>query len=483
MRPILAGIETEYGLAVEGGGAEDQLEEARTFVRCYEGVAFAGWDTRKETPRNDLRGFRADRLAVDPEDRQFDRPGPARETEDLRSDRVLSNGARFYNDHGHPEYATPECATLDEIAEFDKFGESILYQTACNYTTRTGRTARIYKNNTDFQGASYGTHENYLIPRNLNLQTYQDAVIPVLIARTALCGAGKVGSESGTSCAYQLSQRADFLTELASVDTLYRRPIFNTRDEPHTDPRLWRRLHVIAGDANRIPAATARKIGLIKLALHLAEADAAPRWEFEDPVRAFHTLSRNSEGGFELRLQGGHTTTALEVLESYYAAAEARLDLTEELCALIAECRTLGNVLSTHAPGPLPIDWVAKKRLLEMALEERGTDWDDPALASYDLEYHRVDPAESLYDALIEIGEIPKENLSVSKERTRAFARGLAIQKFSDALATLSWGSLVFKTERGHEEVPLPPDLEYPMELEHAPDVETFIRILRRNIP
>src|SRR5207253_1479823 len=152
---------------------------------------------------------------------------------EVRSDRVLPNGARLYNDHGHPEYSTPECLSLSELAMHDKAGEIAVLRAAKAYQESSGLQAQIYKNNTDFHGASYGTHENYLVPRAVGYEKLFKAITPMLIARQILCGAGKVGSESGSPARYQLSQRADFFTEPSSVDTLYRRPVFNTRDEPH----------------------------------------------------------------------------------------------------------------------------------------------------------------------------------------------------------------------------------------------------------
>src|SRR5208282_2425209 len=162
---ILAGIETEYGFTVEGRGADDQIDDAIAFLRGYPGPSFIGWDYCYESPRADLRGFRLDHLAVDPEDAKRDAGRTYGAPHEVRSDRVLPNGARFYNDHGHPEYATPECWSLDELIRHDTAGEFVLLRAARSLADATGREVRVYKNNTDFHGSSYGTHESYLVPR------------------------------------------------------------------------------------------------------------------------------------------------------------------------------------------------------------------------------------------------------------------------------------------------------------------------------
>src|SRR5579871_1304381 len=156
---ILAGIETEYGFTVEGRSADDQIEDAIAFVRGYPGPCFAGWDYCYESPRADLRGFRLDRLAVDPEDAKRDTGKTYGTPHEVRSDRILPNGARFYNDHGHPEYATPECSNLRDLVAHDRAGERIVWECAQRRARDLDAPVHIYKNNTDYHGASYGTHE------------------------------------------------------------------------------------------------------------------------------------------------------------------------------------------------------------------------------------------------------------------------------------------------------------------------------------
>lgn len=487
-RRILAGIETEYGLLLEGRGAEDQIDDSMALVRGYPGRCFSGWDYRYESPRADLRGFRLDRLAHDPEDAKFDHGRSYGSDSEIRSDRILLNGARFYNDHGHPEYSTPECLSLDELGMHDCAGQIAVHRAARALADDRGLSVSVYKNNTDFHGASYGTHENYLVPRSLGFERLFKAALPMLVVRQVLTGAGKVGSEHGGKCDFQLSQRADFFAEPVNTETLYRRPIFNTRDEPHADPRDWIRLHVISGDANMIMRCTARKVGLIKLALQLCINGTEPIWKFADPVRAFQSISRDQSNEFKIELQGRSWTTAREVFESYFAAAEATLELDDDACWTIYNSRLLLDALdSDPALFRSQVDWAAKRGMLEHFMEEEGMDWGDPTLASFDLEYHNIDPEEGLHAALQGMGSVdanPPENellpkLHMVSEPTRAFARSIAVSNFGQYLKTASWSSLTFEIEGQYVELELRPDIDYPQELGDIRDVGKFIEAIK----
>lgn len=471
MIPHLFGIETEYGLYVEGRSAGDQVEDARAFV-AGSGLGRAGlWDYRHESPRADLRGFNVAALTVDPVDAEFDRGRSYASNEEVRADRVLPNGARFYNDHGHPEYSTPECASLSDLAAEDLRGQEVVLLAAQRCAATSGRAVKVYKNNTDFHGASYGTHENFLAPRAWGFDRIAQAVIPILVVRQVLTGAGKVGAETGSPCRYQISQRADFFSELASVDTLFKRPIFNTRDEPHADPAQWIRLHVISGDSNMMPGCTMRKVGLVQLALDLEAAGTAPRWEFADPVRAFQTLSRDLSFRFEVPLRSG-TATAYDVLESYFSAAEQE-GLASEL---VAECRMLLEALRTDPSKAAPhIDYLAKLKLLEEVAASLGTGWDDPSLRSYDLEYHNIDPDAGLYTALEAMGRIAPWNPGRPGIPTRARVRGLAT-RYPECVAA-TWRTVTFDLSGQRTTIELDPGRDY-AHVETTPDVVTFIRSL-----
>jgi Pup amidohydrolase len=488
MRPILAGTETEYGLLVEGRGAEDQIDDSMALVRSYPGECHPAWDYRFESPRADLRGFVLERLAVDPQDARFDRGRSSGPASEVRSDRVLPNGARFYNDHGHPEYATPECLSLYELMLHDAAGERVVLAAARALEEASGRQVTIYKNNTDFHGASYGSHESYLVPREFGFERLFPAVLPMLVARQVLTGAGKVGSEHGPKAAYQISQRADFFAEPANADTLYRRPIFNTRDEPHADPARWIRLHVISGDANMIAEATALKVGLVKLAITLCEAGAAPEWPIARPVAAFARISRDESYNFEVELEGRRRTTVYEILESYFEAAERALPLEEDLRWTVDRSRRLLAELREDFPRfARSVDWAAKRRILEQYAEEEGLEWGDPQLRSVDLEYHNVDPDEGLHAALAGMGEVEPvpavEELELRlrevREPTRARARGLAVARHRDHLVSASWRALTFRDGDETVTVELRPDATYPAQLGEAGNVGSFVEALR----
>src|SRR5438067_1924082 len=233
------GLETEYGITVNGAEIVDVVAESIELVRRYtEHGALMKWDYELEDPHLDARGFRARELLQDTDESAYyeiDKNRPL-SFEEIKSDLVLSNGARFYNDHAHPEYSTPECTTLRQIVTQDKAGERILAECARrrNLKLPNGQEVRLYKNNTDFFGHSYGCHDNYLMRRDVPWDKIVGAILPFLITRQIFAGAGKMGVEgestSGQPSIYQISQRADFFSVVLSIDTMNRRPLINTRD-------------------------------------------------------------------------------------------------------------------------------------------------------------------------------------------------------------------------------------------------------------
>lgn len=456
----LYGIETEYGLAVEGSSPGDQLEHAARLITHCQVKAHHAWDYAFESPRADLRGFVAKELAADPADAQFDVGRRELSDRELRADRILSNGARLYNDHGHPEYATPECSRLLDLAAHDKAGERIVYQCAKAYETQIGRKVFVYKNNTDFHGASYGAHENYLVSREVPFENLLRGLLPLLVCRQLLTGAGKVGSEIGRPVRFQLSQRADFFSELASVDTLYRRPLFNTRDEPHADPNKWLRLHVICGDANRMQWSTMLKVGMMQIALELVAIGEFPQWRLCNPVRAFEVLSKDERMEWRLELDNGNWTTAIEVLDSYLSSAEKLLaDKDAETDWLLKAWRIAIEDLRKD-PFTLcgRVDWVAKLSMLNDFAEAEGK-WDASTMQALDLQYHSLDPQESLFDALEQMqraaAPVPEmrilDAMAAPPQTTRAALRGKLVSDFGEQVKALGWRRCIFKDETATE--------------------------------
>jgi proteasome accessory factor A len=437
--PRLYGIETEYGLSIPGGDPRTQLEDSRRLVAACDVWHATGWDYALETPRNDLRGFTAANLRRDPVDAQWDHGESP--IDDERSDRVLANGARFYNDHGHPEYATPECSRLLELVEHDRAGERI----ALSAAKKVGAT--LYKNNSDYSGASYGTHENYLVSRAIGYNDLAAGLLPMLICRQLFVGAGKVGSEAGRPVDYQLSQRADFMTDVSSVDTLYRRPIFNTRDEPHADASKWLRLHVICGDANRSEWATAMKFGMTRVALDLIAINEIPVWRFADPVRAFSDVSKDSEQCWRIALDKNSWTTAPNVLESYLSAANKTLrgQSAETDWVLDEWQRALADLADDPDRLRDRADWAAKLQLLRTYADDIGK-WDIDSLRAVELEYHDVDPETSLFDLLVGMGNmrslVSEDRIGKAistAPRSRAEHRSQVIAEESDRIEKIGW--------------------------------------------
>ncbi len=456
----LFGIETEYGIVVEGLGASDWITESIAVVRSHDGPMVGGWNYRGEDPRRDMRGYTVSALSQNPDDAQFDAPAnsPAAKMsrEEERSDRVLSNGARLYNDHGHPEYATPECRTLLDLVAHDKAGERILHRAAQKRASVKGVPVSIYKNNTDFHGASYGTHEGYLMRRDVPTDALIAALLPFFATRQIYAGAGKVGieNETGAKPLYQLSQRADYFSVEASVDTLHNRPLVNTRDEPHATPSKYRRLHVICGDANMSEYATALKVGTTSLVLTLLEEGLRPNLKLENPVLAVKQVSRDLTLKKELDRADGFPITAVEVQRLYQQEAEKRLRGTsEETDWLLNEWNATLTALETD-PFSLAdrIDWAAKYRLLNEFREAESLEWSDPYLQSLDLAYHDVDPEAGLYYGLEQSGEMRRLVTEARVEAavecapdTRAFLRGLFVQRFGSAVRSIGWNGVAFQ--------------------------------------
>ena len=245
---IQFGLETEIGISSDVEGEVDVVAESIALVRsATEPGVWMCWDYDCEDPHVDMRGFRVHELRQDTDEANYYAQDAARELSfvEIKSDLVLGNGARFYNDHAHPEYCTPECRTFDELVAHDRAGERILMACARHLSEQRGLAVRLYKNNTDFCGHSYGCHENYLLPRSLPWETLAQGIQAFLVTSQIFAGSGKFAIETEdkfVSPGFQISQRSDFFCELQSVDTMQRRPIVNTRDEPHANPKRFRRL-------------------------------------------------------------------------------------------------------------------------------------------------------------------------------------------------------------------------------------------------
>ncbi len=464
----LVGLETEYGFTVEGLPVSQLMEASAEIVRSCPLDGVRKWNYSLEDPRRDMRGFRADRLQTDPNDDRFEQSSTVRAFgQQAVADRVLSNGGRLYNDHGHPEYATPETVGLLSLVAADLAGEQIVQQCAQTYSKNVGAEVRVYKNNTDYHGASYGCHESYLCRRDVEFDRLLAGLIPFLSTRQIFTGAGKaiIEGERRPKAAFQISQRADFISEIASVDTLYRRPIFNTRDEPHADAAQYRRLHVICGDANRSHWATAMKVGTTRIALDLIEHGWQPKIEIRDPVRAIKEISRDQQFAWTVELSNGQKIRATDVQRAYLSEAAKLLEgQDKETDWVMAEWERCLDLLDDD---PMRLsdraDWAAKLGLLRLYMDSDGVELSDPMIAALDMEYHLLNPTESLYQALVDQGQLlalisdetAQSSISEAMDATRAKIRGLAVQRFADRIVWISWGRLRLKTDRGERTINL----------------------------
>jgi proteasome accessory factor A len=464
--PIQFGLETEYGVYRDGDGEVDVVAESIALVRsATEPGVWMRWDYEQEDPHVDMRGFRVSELRQDTDESQYAEQDAHRALSfvEIKSDLVLGNGARFYNDHAHPEYCTPECQTLDELIEHDRAGERILMACARHLSEQRGVKTRVYKNNTDFCGHSYGCHENYLIPRSLPWDKLATNIMAFLVTRQIFAGSGKFAVEAEDkflSPGFQLSQRSDFFTELQSVDTMQRRPIINTRDEPHANPKLYRRFHVILGDANMSPFATRLKVGATALVLEALAADPNRVYpQLADPLRALTSISRDPKRRWEVKLERGKPATALDIQRAYLQAVRELCPLEAPAqAALVAEWeRALDDLEADFVRCRDRLDWVAKWCLVREFQAAQQLADDSPWLQSLDLEYHRLDPHEGLYWALEQSGAVrgvPEEwrvrrAVTEPPASTRAYVRGKLIQRFADHVIAAQWDHLTLQGTAG----------------------------------
>jgi Pup amidohydrolase len=459
---IQFGLETEIGIFRDTTDELDVVAESIALVRsATEPGVWMRWDYDSEDPHADVRGFRVTELRQDTDEANYFAQDSQRELSfvEIKSDLVLGNGARFYNDHAHPEYCSPECSTLEELLAHDRAGEQILMACARHMSEQVEGTVRLYKNNTDFLGHSYGCHENYLLPRSLPWDPLASGIQAFLITRQIIAGAGKFAIEEEdkfVSPGFQISQRSDFFSELQSVDTMQRRPIVNTRDEPHANPQRFRRFHVILGDANMSPFSTRLKVGTTALVLEALVNDPKrvyPR--VKDPLGALMSISRDSSFQWLVDLEDSPPTSAIDIQREYLRAVKERcnLDLPER-AALVRDWEEVLNDLSRDVMRCRNrLDWVAKLAMIREFQQAQNIQDDDPWLQSLDLEYSRLDWSEGLYFGLEQSGamvggvapEIAEDAMHNPPLSTRAYIRGRCIQKFSSAVIAAQWDHITLE--------------------------------------
>ncbi|WP_267246248.1 Pup--protein ligase [Streptomyces sp. PR69] len=361
----------------------------------------------------------------------------------------LRNGARLYLDVGsHPEYATPECDNVTELVTHDKAGERILEGLLVDAERRLheeGIAGDVYlfKNNTDSAGNSYGCHENYLVARHGEFSRLADILIPFLVTRQLLCGAGKV-LQTPRGAVYCVSQRAEHIWEGVSSATTRSRPIINTRDEPHADAERYRRLHVIVGDSNMSETTMLLKVGATDLVLRMIEAGTVMRdLTLENPIRAIREVSHDITGQRKVRLASGREASALEVQREYYEKAVDFVDRRGIRTGMVEQVIELwGRTLEAIESEDLDrigteIDWVMKYKLLERYRAKHNMTMSHPRVAQIDLAYHDIHRQRGLYYLLERKGQAARicndlkifEGKSVPPQTTRARLRGDFIRR------------------------------------------------------
>ena len=459
--PRTIGTETEFGIATPSA---PQFSPVVSSTHAVVGFAEQGqaklvrWDYSGEHPLTDVK---------DGDRKRYDhRPQPDPAALGV-ANALCFNGARLYVDHAHPEYSSPECGDIHKAMIYDKAGEHVLYQSVLHLAEmhKNGRSVlegdqpcppiKVYKNNVDGKGASYGSHENYQYLRSTNFDELAQGLIPLFVTRQVLVGAGRVGlGTEGQEPGFQISQRADYIETDISLETTFHRGIINTRDEPHADPELFGRLHVIIGDANMSQTSILLKLGITSMVLDAIETGIDfSDLKLKNPVDEVRNVSRDLSLTHVLELADGRFLTALDILAEY----RDRVTASNASERRVLQCWDEAMALLNHDPLSAAhlLDWVAKYKLVSSFLT-RGLDMSDPRVALIDLQYSDVDPSTSLYHALVRRGQMrelvaPEEIRAAATTPpplTRAYARGRIVQEFSEHIVSANWQNLVLAVDK-----------------------------------
>jgi proteasome accessory factor PafA2 len=452
------GTEVEYGISVQGQPLANPMVASSQVVNAYASATLrarrARWDFEEESPLRDARGFDMSRQVADPSQLTDEDMGLANV--------ILTNGARLYVDHAHPEYSTPEVTTPLDVVRWDKAGEQVMLDAARRAGQLPGGAPIVlYKNNTDNKGASYGAHENYLMRRSTPFADIVRHLTPFFVSRQVITGAGRVGiGQDGREHGFQLSQRADYFEVEVGLETTLKRPIINTRDEPHADPEKYRRLHVIVGDANLSEVSSYLKVGTTALVLSMIEERfISTDLTVDGAVPGLRAISHDPSLQQTVTLTDGRKLTGIQLQLEYLDLARKYV---EDRLGSDADPQTLDvlarweSVLDRLERDPMTcsteLDWVAKLRLLEQYRSRDGLEWDDAKLYLIDLQYADIRPEKGLYHRLASGGRMERllDDTSVEvamhdpPEDTRAYFRGRCLEKYAEHVAAASWDSVIF---------------------------------------
>ena len=454
----IIGIEVEYGISSPTEPSANPILTSTQAVLAY--AAAAGvprakrtrWDYEVESPLRDARGFDLGR---------FSGPAPVIDADEVgAANMILTNGARLYVDHAHPEYSAPEVRDPLDAVIWDKAGERVMEAAARHASSVPGAPRlQLYKNNVDGKGASYGTHENYLMSRATPFSAVIAGLSPFFASRQVITGSGRVGiGQSGDEAGFQLSQRADYIEVEVGLETTLKRGIINTRDEPHADADKYRRLHCIIGDANLAEMATYLKVGTTALVLDIIEAGVdLSDLQLARPVTAVHQISHDPTLRQTVALTDGREMTALALQRIYhqrvakFVASEGNED--PRVADILDKWAMVLDLLERDPMECANIlDWPAKLRLLEGFRQREGLGWSAPRLHLVDLQYSDVRLDKGLYNRLVARGSMERlvteqqvlDAVGTPLSDTRGCFRGEVLRKFGADIAAASWDSVIF---------------------------------------
>ncbi|WP_216404400.1 depupylase/deamidase Dop [Arcanobacterium phocae] len=467
----IVGLETEFGILDADAPIQDPFKLSADIIDAYvreSGQPVAAWDFYSEDPLNDARGFRVGPHVVRP-DQLTNNPVPPLSTlpsHVAATNTAVSNGGRWYVDHAHPEYSSPEVTNPYDAVLWDRAGEEIARR-AMSLLSRRGRHIVMYKNNVDGKGAAYGSHENYLVDRNVPFNDIIRYLTPFFVSRPILCGTGRVGlGQSSQGVGFQISQRADYVENAVGLETTYNRPIINTRDEPHAPSSKYRRLHVIGGDANQFDYSTLLKIGTTNLVLWMLEQDAMPL-DLEalvlfEPVAATWEISHDPTLRRAVDMHDGSTRTGLDIQEIYLDAVRTTLERcgiadqeTNHFIKLWQD--TIDTLRRDLFAAASRVEWVAKYRMLDRMRVRRQLAWDADQLRAFDLQWHDLRPDVSIVNRLDAAGQVDRlfdhddvlRAMHTAPVDTRAFFRSELLKHYSSDVLTLGWTSAQLATPTG----------------------------------
>lgn len=475
-RPL--GTETEFGIIQVGNVYANPVALSTQVVAAYRDHSRTSeavtWDYEGENPLQDMRGFSLNPREADPSQltnnpeqlapagpgvQAVARPSAQEAALPKPSACVLTNGARLYVDHAHPEYSSPETLDPKQGALYDAAGD-LIARRAMELAAASGNQIELFKNNVDGKGAAYGSHENYLLRRDLEFFGLAQNLIPFLVTRPIICGAGRVGiGQRSEKSGFQISQRADYVENDIGLETTFNRPIVNTRDEPHADASRWRRLHVIGGDANRYQYSTYLRLGSTAALLWLLENPDCPQvkqledlritsdpveetWAVSHDLSLTHRIETVSGPLSALQIQKAIRVAIAEALEERGEADQASAELLKDWQQVLDSLATDRQLAARR------VEWVGKYQLLARMRQRLGCDWNHPKIQALDLQWAALRPgifenlcASGMVEQLFSAEEV-SQAVSLPPRGGRSWIRGMAVANLPEVKKG-SWESLL----------------------------------------